>query len=202
MRGTPPPWMSGDDVTAKLVCEGPPDDRTCYTVWTSNGHRPRFVLALSGLPIGPRISTRDTGPDPCGPEPAVNIPLAPFDANLDKNMEKAQLHSLNPLWFRNQVKGWGPWDYKRRGAGLRFEDFGNFNYGATGYAAGFSLDFLQRHAGGAQGEPRGVGKKAPLFPTLRMFGGVYPYGDELRDAWMISAGYVYARHRNCELHGN
>ena len=33
----PPPWLTGEKViTAKIVCYGPPDDRTCYTEWTTN----------------------------------------------------------------------------------------------------------------------------------------------------------------------
>ena len=60
-----------------------------------------------------------------------------------------------------------------RGAGDFFEDFGNFNFKATGFAAGFSLDFLQRQAGFKQGKgstgteglvagPRGYRWRIPL----------------------------------------
>lgn len=39
----------------------------------------------------------------------------------------------------------GPWDYKRRS--LTYENIGNFNYGATGAAVGFSEDVLFVHGG-------------------------------------------------------
>jgi hypothetical protein len=50
-----------------------------------------------------------------------------------------------PEWFRSQVTDFGPWDYKRQDS--KYEDFGNFNYGATGAAFGFSEDTLLRMAG-------------------------------------------------------
>jgi hypothetical protein len=43
------------------------------------------------------------------------------------------------------VKTTGPWDYKE--PENEFKDFGNFNYGATGAAMGYSEDTLLRMAG-------------------------------------------------------
>ena len=102
-----------------------------------------------GLPIGPRLGTTTqlSGPK-CPP-----VPNHPANANLNKNMaatqsaadaanEASSRSTLEPpwnmvpvlqaqLWFYNQVKEGGPWDYKRQGP---YDDFGNFNYGATGGA--------------------------------------------------------------------
>ena len=100
-------------------------------------------------------------------------------------------------WFIAQVQNNGPWDYKQYGRA--YEDFGNFNYGATGAAAGFSDDTLLRAAGWAQ--TRG-GNVDPNFgvPTgpLRAYlgiGGVAPYGDDPRDQAMIAAGIKHYRGR-------
>src|SRR5262249_55676157 len=40
-----------------------------------------------------------------------------------------------------------PWDYKRYPPAGKYDDFGNFNFGATGAAAGFSEEVLLRGAG-------------------------------------------------------
>ncbi|WP_369821544.1 polymorphic toxin type 44 domain-containing protein [Novosphingobium sp. CF614] len=51
-------------------------------------------------------------------------------------------------WFRDQVKNRGPWDYKQYDR--RFQNFGNYNYGYTGAAAGIDRGLLLRQAGRAQ----------------------------------------------------
>ena len=55
--------------------------------------------------------------------------------------------------FKGLVTHNGAWDYKRQTADLRYEDFGNFNYGATGAAAGFGLVELHSRAGTVQAHP-------------------------------------------------
>ncbi len=62
------------------------------------------------------------------------------------------------VWFRDQVRKFGPWDYNHSNlrtpgdiANSTYDAYGNFQYGATGAAAGFDLDTLQRAAGRAQG---------------------------------------------------
>ena len=72
----------------------------------------------------------------------------PKGVDVNKNMEEARKHRGNLSWFYNQVKNKGPWDYKQRGS--EYEDFGNFNYGATGAAAGIPDQILLRAAGWAQ----------------------------------------------------
>ncbi|WP_428839982.1 polymorphic toxin type 44 domain-containing protein [Burkholderia dolosa] len=52
------------------------------------------------------------------------------------------------IWFYRQVRNRGPWDHKQKQR--EYADFGNFNYGATGYAAGIPEQTLLRAAGCAQ----------------------------------------------------
>lgn len=53
-------------------------------------------------------------------------------------------------WFYQQVRNRGPWDYKQQDHNVA--NVGNFNYGASGYAAGIPEGTLYRGAGFAQGQ--------------------------------------------------
>ncbi|MBW3571959.1 MAG: type IV secretion protein Rhs [Gemmatimonadetes bacterium] len=83
------------------------------------------------------------------------------------------------------VKNGGPWDYKQRGS--KYEAFGNFNYGATGSAAGFSSIILYLAAGAAQVR---AGTSDPAWSTPD---GDFPYGDDPNDQLFISRGIGYYR---------
>ncbi|HFH4003038.1 polymorphic toxin type 44 domain-containing protein [Pseudomonas aeruginosa] len=120
------------------------------------------------------------------------IPQSPPGVDVVSNMElsKKQRGILknNVLvlsWFYGQVKNNSPWDYKQQGA--QYEAFGNFNYGATGAAAGFSEQILLRAAGAAQ----------TLAGTSdKDFGAWWagtPYGDDPVDQIWIKAGIDYAK---------
>jgi hypothetical protein len=110
-------------------------------------------------------------------------------------------------WFYDHVRNKGPWDYKqcdhaaRRAKTVsRYEDWGNFHYGATAYAMGIPKLTAMRAAGWANqraasnrtgfGDPGGgileiiLGVGAPAFP----------YGDDKHDQHWISRGYEWARH--------
>jgi RHS repeat-associated protein len=115
----------------------------------------------------------------CDATPHAPPPNA-LNADLLGNMQEANEHALDLIWFYRKVHGGGDWDYKLRGAGDFFEGFGNFNFGATGFAAGFSLDFLQRQAGFKQ-ERDPMGRKG-WWLVHGVIGGEYPYGDQWRDA--------------------
>jgi RHS repeat-associated protein len=147
---------------------------------------------------GASASTNATTTGPKKGCPAV--PAAPPGVSVNGNMKQARKNALwNPLWilwFKNQVQYGGPWDYKTRGA--QYENFGNFNYGATGTAA-FAPSFtLLRAAGWAQrhhpsspqfgGDP---GSLPGIF--LNPFGGTAPYGDDPHDQETIRQGIRYAR---------
>jgi hypothetical protein len=108
------------------------------------------------------------------------------------------------LWFYDQVKDKGPWDYKYRTPDhVIYDPFGNFNYGATGSAGGYSLDTLYRVAGWIQQNRSGpeaasVGRGVPSRTLAEAYlgtGGEYPYGDKPDDSTYIKMGYDYAKCR-------
>ena len=119
----------------------------------------------------------------------IPIPLAPPGVDINKNIREA-MKRLNPSWFYNQVKNKGPWDYKQ--LGKQYEAFGNFNYGATGAAFGFSERTLLREAGRAQIRAK-TSKPKWNKPGSRLnpFGGKPPYGDDPRDQELIKQGVKY-----------
>jgi len=63
-------------------------------------------------------------------------PAAKPEVNRAKDFDPdAALKKLYPYWRK-----YGPWDYKQQGS--KYLDFTNFNFGATGRAAGFSEEAL------------------------------------------------------------
>ena len=113
-----------------------------------------------------------------------NIPPAPPGADININMWQAN-RSWDPKWFYGQVKNKGPWDYKQQDR--KYEDYGNFNFGATGTAFGIPEDILLRGAGAANqiADPTRKGLGGPL--------GEYPYGDDPDDQEQILKGINYSR---------
>jgi len=122
------------------------------------------------------------------------IPPRPPNVSVDDNLREAQNH-IDPFWFRDQVRNKGPWDYKQRDP--LYQDFGNWNYGASGRAFGFSLRTLQREAGRAQ---IAAGTSRPQWgePGKRSDpgGGKFPFGDDPTDSRQIDNGVQY-----CECMG-
>jgi len=125
-------------------------------------------LELSGYYTSQMTQTK------CG-----RIPPAPPGVNINSNMFDARSH-FNPFWFYDQVRNKGPWDYKQQGS--LYEDFGNFNFGATGNAFGFPSDVLQRGAGWANQ------KADPARTNLGSPWGAPPYGDDWYDQLQIRRG--------------
>jgi RHS repeat-associated protein len=130
------------------------------------------------------------------------VPTAPSGVSVNENMQIAKLSYLfqpppfNQLWFRNMVNYGGVWDYKTQGA--QYENFGNFNYGATGTAAGAPPFTLRRAAGRAQrghaGSPQFGGDPGSLPSIfLNPGGGTAPYGDDPNDQKFINLGIKYAQ---------
>jgi hypothetical protein len=93
----------------------------------------------------------------------------------------------DPIWFYQQVKGGGPWDYKLHGTYGEYEAFGNFNYGATGFVLGIPHWLLVRAAGAYQAI------KGPRIPNSGSPSGQWPYGDERKDQANIELGIAYAK---------
>ena len=139
-----------------------------------------------------------------------NVPLAPEGVDIDENIKTTQAYatvgnllsftSLAHLritihqaaamvWFRRIQPG-GEWDYKRINL-EKFENFGNFNFGATGAALGIPDETLLKGAGFVhqiQGSGGGQGEFS-ILPGK----GEYPYGDDPRDSAQIKAGIHYYR---------
>ena len=72
--------------------------------------------------------------------------------------------------------------------GEQYDDFGNFNYGATGAAIGYNLGQLQRVAR-LKKLTRNLEKGTPtsnMAFALAGVGGTYPYGDKQKDAEWIA----------------
>jgi hypothetical protein len=142
--------------------------------------------------------------------PCPSVPLAPSEANIDENIRTARRHGemvrgpytayREATWLIDQVKAGAPWDYKKydksydpKTQNSKYEDFGNFNYGATGAALGLSSGQLERMAGRVQ-DPKapGVGgKKAGWLDARLGEGGEWPYGDQYTDNAQIKAGIEY-----------
>jgi len=97
-------------------------------------------------------------------------------------------------WFYDQVRNKGHWDYKQQGK--EYENFGNFNFGATG-RVGFNLKTLLKGAGWASLKADSAREKAlgkPGFP-FGIGSGTGSYGDAPEDAEMIKFGVRYYEER-------
>lgn len=122
------------------------------------------------------------------------IPLMPPEgfALVARNIREAKRNGMprnmaTPrvyYWFYQMVRNGGPWDYKRYNRA--WANFGNFNYGATGIAAGIPPNILLMGGGFAQGRA-GTSRKE--------WGHWYekpPYGDDPTDQFWIQQGIDYA----------
>jgi hypothetical protein len=114
-------------------------------------------------------------------------PVAPPGVDLNLNLEIAGDYSiLNPGAFlayaQLELRG-GLWDY-RTNQGQQYDDFGNFNFGATAAAMGAPYYAVQNAAGlyDKSGQSSGI-------PFLQ-----WPYGDDQAGAQQIQAGYDYVKH--------
>lgn len=122
-----------------------------------------------------------------------SIPIHPPGSCVEMNIWAAKyqvgvvLGPTDAAWFFGMVRNGGPWDYKQQGR--RYQDFGNFNYGAVGYAIGIPETVLLRGAGWAQS------KAQTSMSGWSNWWGRSPYGDDPMDQKMIEAGVEYAKHR-------
>jgi type VI secretion system secreted protein VgrG len=146
-----------------------------------------FYAYVDNAPIG---STDPMGL--CGP--CDNVPPHPPDANVDTNMLATQQNAPK-RWYILVSTPKGPWDYKyyHGQPHPEYDDFGNFNYGATGYALGIPLNILLRAAGLAKSN------QLPNDPYGSPFG-AYPYGNQPDKQQQIINGYEFCK--NCTLLSN
>lgn len=131
------------------------------------------------------------------------VPKAPPGVDIDRNIKEAEgriAYTLGgDLWFYDQVRSFGPWDYKR--ISREYEAFGNFHYGAVGAAMGYYLNTLQRMAGWYQvthgkSDPSWGGVAPSLFEAYLGIGGIAPFGDDPVDYENIGRGYSYYISKN------
>lgn len=123
----------------------------------------------------------------------ASVPLSgPGSIIIYRNMREARQHGMSRnmatpgtyYWFYQKVRNGGPWDYKQFDP--YWAEFGNFNFGATGTAAGIPAEILLMGAGYAQSS---AGTSKPIW------GKWYeepPYGDDPADQRAIREGIEYA----------
>ena len=111
-----------------------------------------------------------------------NIPAMPESVNIFDNMDRAR--GMGSPEFIRLVENKGEWDYKRQGK--QYEEFGNYNFGATAWAMGFPDQVAERGAGWYQ-QNRGAGGG-----TGNWWGASSPYGDQVQDNVNIRAGQALA----------
>jgi len=124
--------------------------------------------------------------DPSGssPEGCGDVPKAPPGVKIDNNIKEAQK-------FLDPSRYLGDWNYKKLGRpateteSAEYEDFGNFNYGATMAAAGYDEETALRIAGLVQ-----IASKTSK-PEYNVPWGKPPYGDQQGDYDQIRKGYRY-----------
>jgi hypothetical protein len=119
----------------------------------------------------------------CGRGTCPIPPAAPSGVSVDANIAEAKLHIGEAGWFYDRVRNGSTWDYKQQGS--NYEDLGNFNFGATGRAVGFSENILLRGAGWAQGR---AGTSDPSWGSWYKSA---PYGDDPADQVQIQRGIDY-----------
>jgi hypothetical protein len=76
---------------------------------------------------------------------AILLTQANLLFNLHLGKQVFDPNAPSPFWFYHAVRNGDKWDYKQRA--LTYKNFGNFNYGATEAAAGFSRQTLLSEAG-------------------------------------------------------
>lgn len=108
--------------------------------------------------------------------------------NMQEARERGQSRNmataLTYYWFYEKVRRGGAWDYKQFDP--YFQNFGNFNFGAAGTAAGIPAEMLLQGAGWAQGRA-GTSK-----PEWGKWYEKPPYGDDPTDQRYIKEGIEYA----------
>lgn len=122
------------------------------------------------------------------------IPILPASGFtlLWKNIREAQGRKMTKnmatpatyYWFYLRVKNGGVWDYKQQNRAL--ENFGNFNFGATGYVAGIPHEILLMGAGFAQT------LAGTSLPEWGHWYGHFPHSDDPADQRWIKQGIDYA----------
>jgi len=163
------------DCDKMVPADKPPDASVRSNIATTEATVSRLDRAAQAA--AQQVTSRGIPLDAAAAE-AITVGAKGIDGAVDK-------------WFYGMVAAGNPWDYKRNGND-KYEDFGNFNYGAVGAAAGYSSAVLERMAGWVQADGTGEGEKSPSMLSARAgVGGKWPFGDEVKDNTMIMMGIAY-----------
>jgi RHS repeat-associated protein len=175
------------------------DSETGLYFYRARHYAPNLGRFISEDPIGflggpdfyayvdnsPANSSDPTGrcKQPC----PVSVPPHPPGADLTANMAQARQNGIT-WWYEMVSTKKGPWDYKYQNGqpSPEYNNFGNFNYGATGCALGVPLNFLER----------GAGEFKSGFLGGKGFGSWwwrYPYGNEYEKQDQIAKGFNYCQ---------
>ena len=136
-----------------------------------------------GMPSGGSYNGKG-GPCKC-PTPPKGPPGACVADNIEIAKDYPAWNPGSMFGLYENVKNYGPWDYKRRGS--QYEDFGNFNFGAVTAAMGVP-GYIAQNGAGIYQQSRGAAAAGTGTPLL-----AWPYGDDPKDAAEIERGRQYAR---------
>ena len=122
------------------------------------------TYTVTGTGVANRNPQPVSTPPKKGTQTCPAVPARPPSANLAANASEARtlrwlLPPFKEFFFYLDVRNGSQWDYKQQGRTLSdlgsitaspYQDFGNFNFGVVGAAAGFPTQELLRGAGYAQ----------------------------------------------------
>jgi hypothetical protein len=112
-----------------------------------------------------------------------NIALTEFVYNNGSSPSEVPSDFGTYAWLAGMVAPNAPWDYKTQGQ--QYDAFGNFNFGATGEAAGIPLQVLQVAAGGVSTV---VGTNNAAYGSWHQ---ALLYGHPPVKSQVIAAGFAY-----------
>jgi RHS repeat-associated protein len=171
---------------------------------------PETTVTVNGDTGDSSITVETWQPNPGEMIPYVSagcsaVPTQSTQGSLQQNIKNAEAMKPAMPWsmsyFYSNVKNGGPQDYKQNkqmadvaDAGTApfmvkspFEDFGNFNYGATAAAQGIPLSVALRAAGYAGQKAQGASAASAAKTAM----GPAPYGDDPADQIQIQNGYNF-----------
>lgn len=123
----------------------------------------------------------------CPPDDPCALPKHPWWVSVDLNIMETL--ELGPAFQFVMVLPNAPWDYKKS-YGDAYDNLGNFNFGATGAALGYSEEELLFGAGALKTLERRVNHLPPLPYSPS---GLTPYGNQNEKQQQIKRGIEYFR---------